>query len=68
MPSLLWAEFVMCRVVPKSVDLSGTINTLSNAHNWLEKSSYFRPIFFFNLFSVILGTHPWPVYLVVAVE
>ena len=28
------------------VDLSGTINTLSNALNWLEKSSYFRPKFF----------------------
>ena len=42
------------------VDLSGTINTLSNALNWLEKFSYFRPIFFFNLLSVILGTHPWP--------
>ena len=42
------------------VDLSGTINTLSNALNWLEKSSYFRPIFFFNLLSFILGTHSWP--------
>ena len=44
------------------VDLSGTINTLGNALNWLEKCSYFRPIFFFffNLLSVILGTHPWP--------
>ena len=42
------------------VDLSGTINTLSNDLNWLEKWSYFRPIFFFNLLSVILGTHPWP--------
>ena len=29
------------------VDLSGTINTLSNDLNWLEKCSYFRPIFFF---------------------
>ena len=28
------------------VDLSGTINILNNALNWLEKSSYFRPIFF----------------------
>ena len=28
------------------VDLSGTINTLSNALNWLKKSSYFRPVFF----------------------
>ena len=36
-----------------SIDLSGTINTLSNALNWLEKCSYFRPIFFFNLLSVI---------------
>ena len=42
------------------VYLSGTINTLSNALNWLEKCSYFRPIFFFKLLSVILGTHPWP--------
>ena len=42
------------------VDLSGTINTLSNALNLLEKCSYFRPIFFFfNLWLVILGTHPW---------
>ena len=28
------------------VDLSGTINTLSNALNRLEKSRYFRPILF----------------------
>ena len=28
------------------VDLSGTINTLNNDLNWLEKCSYFRPIFF----------------------
>ena len=28
------------------IDLSGTINTLSNGLNWLEKCSYFRPIFF----------------------
>ena len=27
------------------VDLSGTINTLSNDLNWLEKCSYFRPKF-----------------------
>ena len=33
------------------VDLSGTINTLSNALNCLEKSSYFRPIFFQFVFS-----------------
>ena len=43
------------------VDLSRTINTLSYALNWLGKCRYFRPIFFFfNLLSVILGTHPWP--------
>ena len=29
-----------------SVDLSGTINTLSNALNWLKKYCFFRPIFF----------------------
>ena len=28
------------------VDLSGTINSLSNSLNWLEKCSYFRPILF----------------------
>ena len=28
------------------VDLSGTTYTLSNDLNWLEKCSYFRPIFF----------------------
>ena len=42
------------------VDLSRTINTLGNDLNWWEKCSYFRSIFFFNLLSVILGTHPWP--------
>ena len=31
------------------VDLSGTINTLSNDLNWLEKCSYFRPIFLAHL-------------------
>ena len=46
------------------VDLSETINTLSNDLNWLEKCSYFRPILFFNLLSVILGTHPWPLSVV----
>ena len=47
------------------VDLSRTFNTLSNALNWLEKYSYFRPIFFFKLLSVILRTHPWPLSVVV---
>ena len=42
------------------IDLSGTINTLSNALNWLEKKQLFQTSIFFNLFSVILGTHPWP--------
>ena len=42
------------------VDLSGTINTLSNALNWLEKKQLFQANIFFNLFSVILGTHLWP--------
>ena len=42
------------------VDLSGTINTLSNALNWLEKKQLFQTNIFFNLLSVILGTHPWP--------
>ena len=44
------------------VDLSGTINTLSNALNWLEKKAIIsdQSFFFFNLLSVILGTHPWP--------
>ena len=42
------------------VDLSGTINTLSNALNWLEKMQLFQTNIFFNLLSVILGTHPWP--------
>ena len=43
-----------------TVDLFGTINTLRNVLNWLEKCSYFRLIFFFNLLPGILGTHLWP--------
>ena len=54
------------------VELSGTLNTLSNALNWLEKCSYFtlsnalnwlakccnfRPIFC-SVCCVILRTHP----------
>ena len=40
------------------VDLSGTINTLSNALNWLEKCSYFRPIFFFQFVVSHFGNSP----------
>ena len=42
------------------LDLSGTINTMSNALNWLEKKQLFQTSIFFDMFSVILGTYPWP--------
>ena len=41
------------------VDLSGVIIILNIVLNWLGKCKYFRPRFFFNLLSVILGTQPW---------
>ena len=40
------------------VYLSGTINTFSNVLNWLEKCSYFRPIFFFQFVVSHFGNSP----------